>query len=93
MFPSPIIESVKNVWCATKEELVMEARSYLASVVGRVDVIYSNGEYGHGSCFFYSQKFYLLTCKHVVENATDIQVSNSYVLSSATNNNWSIVTP
>jgi S1-C subfamily serine protease len=78
MFHLETLPTISASFGAAKEQFIKDAISILKYITGRVDVEKKDGTIVHGSCFFYSDTFHLLTCSHVIKDAAKIQVCVLY---------------
>jgi len=67
--PSDITAPV--FFTASQEQVLQTARKTLEDVTGMVTVHRTDGTAFTGSCFFFSNKMYVITCFHVIANAVD----------------------
>ena len=74
MFSSPKPLQLAKLLTSSREGNLMYANEQLSKIVGRVDVIRKDGSSTHGSCFLFSSSFRMLTCAHVVSEASSLVV-------------------
>jgi hypothetical protein len=58
----------------TEGEIVEKANLILSQVVARLDVTKEDGSSSHGSCFLYSDTFYMITCARILAQAKSLEI-------------------
>jgi S1-C subfamily serine protease len=59
---------------ATHEEVMKEAALYLQQLVALVKVKNQDDSVNHGTCLFFNNRFFMLTCYHYLKDSKEITV-------------------
>jgi S1-C subfamily serine protease len=68
------IPRIKPVYLESEELVLKRANAFLPGCVGRVDAVKEDGTGMHGSCFIYSNTYYMITCAHLVADCKSLEV-------------------